>query len=146
MPNFATVLKGEIARIARKEVRAEIEELKKASVYYRSQIAALKRQVQALEKQVGRLARAGAKAAAVAPAKRAATSLRFSAKRLAVQRQKLGLSAAAFGTLIGVSGQTIYLWESGKTRPRASQLQSIAAARGLGKREAAAKLAELAPA
>ena len=87
MPNFATVLKGEIARIARKEVRAEIEELKKASVYYRGQIAALKRQVQTQERQIGRLARAGAKAAAVAPAEQASTSLRFSAKRLAVQRQ-----------------------------------------------------------
>ena len=53
-------------------------------------------------------------------------------------RQRLGLSAAAMGTLLGVTAQSIYKWEDGKARPRASQLQAIAAARKLGKREAAA--------
>jgi hypothetical protein len=32
MPNIASILKAEISRVARKEVRAEIETLKKASV------------------------------------------------------------------------------------------------------------------
>jgi hypothetical protein len=50
MPNIATLLKGEISRIARKEVRAETESLKKQSSQYRGQIAALKRQVADLEK------------------------------------------------------------------------------------------------
>jgi hypothetical protein len=44
--------------------------------------------------------------------------------------------------LIGVSGLTIYNWESGSTRPRDSQLPAIAAARALGKRDAQARLAE----
>jgi hypothetical protein len=50
MPNIATVLKGEISRIARKEVRLVTEGLKKQSVQHRSHIAALRRQVVALEK------------------------------------------------------------------------------------------------
>ena len=36
---------------------------------------------------------------------------------------------------------TIYNWESGKSRPRAAQLESLVSLRGLGKREALAKLA-----
>ena len=48
MPNIASVLKDEILRLARKEVRRELEGLKKASAQYRSDIAALKRQVIAL--------------------------------------------------------------------------------------------------
>ncbi|MFM8575649.1 MAG: helix-turn-helix domain-containing protein, partial [Limnohabitans sp.] len=55
-------------------------------------------------------------------------------------RKKLGLSAAEMGQLIGVSPQSIYHWETGKTRPRASQLEAIAAVRKLGKREVAARL------
>jgi transcriptional regulator with XRE-family HTH domain len=55
----------------------------------------------------------------------------------------LGLSAAAVATLLGVSGQSIYKWEEGKTRPRASQLPAIAALRKMGKREANARLAAL---
>ena len=45
MSNIATVLKAEISRIARKEIRAETESLKTQSTHYRSQIAALKRQL-----------------------------------------------------------------------------------------------------
>ncbi|MGZ5196264.1 MAG: hypothetical protein ACXWB8_12570 [Ramlibacter sp.] len=45
--------------------------------------------------------------------------------------------------MLGVSGQSIYKWEEGKTRPRASQLPAIAALRKMGKREANARLAAL---
>ncbi len=71
-------------------------------------------------------------------------ALRFSAKGFAKLRQRLGLSAAALGTLLGVTAQSVYKWEDGKARPRAAQLQAIAAVRKLGKREAAARLADMA--
>ena len=45
MPNLAGVLKEEIRRLARKEVRAELAATKKASAKCRKEIAALKRQV-----------------------------------------------------------------------------------------------------
>jgi transcriptional regulator with XRE-family HTH domain len=50
------------------------------------------------------------------------------------------LSAADYGKLVGVSGLTVYHWEHGKSRPRKAQLASLAAVRGIGKREAMAKL------
>jgi transcriptional regulator with XRE-family HTH domain len=46
------------------------------------------------------------------------------------------------GQLLGVSAQSVYHWESGKARPRASQLQAIAAVRKLGRRAVAAQLAQ----
>ena len=58
----------------------------------------------------------------------------------AALRKKLGLSATDMGKLIGVSGQSVYHWETGKTKPRANQLQAIAAVRKMGKRAVAAKL------
>lgn len=138
-------MKEEIARVARKEVRAETERLKKASTQYRTVIAALKRRVAALEQRVGQMSRAvGKKASPVAVEDQVATKHRFSAKRLAVQRQRLGLSAAQVATLLGVSAQSIYKWEDGKTRPRANQLPAIATLRGMSKRDAVARLAELA--
>jgi len=141
MPNIASILKDEILRLARKEVRQAVDGLKKASGQYRSDIAALKRQVAALEKQQARLEKKGPKKAGVEADGEASTRFRFSAKRFAAQRQKLGLSAGDMGTLLGVSGQTVYHWESGKTRPRQSQLAAIAAVRGLGKRAIKAQLA-----
>lgn len=144
MPNIASVLKSEIARLARKEVRSETDSLKKLSAQYRSDIAALKREVKTLQSQLRSLSRSAGKAAAPAEAADGADrQVRFSAKRLAAQRQKLGLSAQAFGALVGVTGQSIYKWESGHARPRPAQLRAIAAVRSLGKREVQARLQAL---
>ncbi len=144
MPNIASVLKEEIARVARKESRGDTQKLKKSSAQYRSDIAALKRRVQALEQMVARLSKASRKAApAAADTDEPASKLRFSAKGLASQRRRLGLSAADVARLLGVSGQSIYKWEDGKARPRASQLPAIASLRGLSKKQALAKLEAL---
>jgi len=146
MPDIATALKEEIARIARREIRADSLALKNASASYRSEIAALKRRIHDLEQQLrrhdpARVKKTTATAVPKAPAKR---HLRFRVGGLITLRKRLGLSAAEMGTLLGVSGQSIYHWEAGKAKPRASQLSAIAALRGIGKREAAARLAELA--
>jgi DNA-binding transcriptional regulator YiaG len=144
MPNIAIVLKDEIARIARKEVRAQTDEFKKASAQYRTHIAALRRRIDEMERQLKRVGKSAARADS-APASDEAedTPRRFSPTRLAAQRRKLGLSAADFASLLGVSGQSIYKWEHGEARPRRSQLEAIAALRGVGKREAAARLEKL---
>ena len=144
MSSFADQLKAEIARIARKEVRSETRALKKANAQYRSDIAALRRRLQELERAQARLAKGGRKAAAGAPVpdgeESASSGLRFRVAGFANLRKKLGLSAAQMGQLIGVSAQSVYHWETGKTRPRASQLAAIAAVRKLGKREVEARL------
>jgi DNA-binding transcriptional regulator YiaG len=142
VPNIASILKVEISRVARKEVRAEIETLKKASVAHRAAIAELRCQVNALEKELRRVAKGVVRPATPASGEEGATGTkrRFSAARLAAHRTKLGLSAASYGKLVGVSGQTIYHWEQGKARPRAAQLEGLAAARELGVREIAERL------
>lgn len=144
MPNLASMLKSEIARVARRELRAELQGLKKASAAYRGEIARLKRRIGALEQQVKRLAARPGREAPAADDEESDQKLRFSAKGLASQRKRLGLSAEAFGALIGASGQSVYKWESGKIRPRARHLPRIAELRGMGKREAAARLQALA--
>jgi DNA-binding transcriptional regulator YiaG len=136
MPNIAQILKSEISRVARKEVRAEIETLKKASGSYRSAIADLRRQIATLEKELRRSTKVSQKEVNANPQEDAAgTKRRFSAGRLAAHRAKVGISAASYGQLVGVTGQTIYHWEQGKARPRDAQLERLAAVRGLGARE-----------
>lgn len=160
MTNLATALKSEIEQVAHRALRDEAAQFKRAAATYQREISALQRRVESLEKLLGRLrgqpASAHAQPAlranrtprpkalvALDPEEQEAHPLRFSSKGFTKLRQRLGLSAAAMGTLLGVTAQSVYKWEDGKARPRASQLQAIAAARKLGKREAAAKLAEL---
>lgn len=95
MPNIGTVLKSEISRVSRKEVRGETLALKKSISQYRSQIADLKRRMHALEQQVKRAGRGrDREGLASSGAPEPGGSLRFSAKGLAAQRRRLGLSAA----------------------------------------------------
>jgi DNA-binding transcriptional regulator YiaG len=69
--------------------------------------------------------------------------VRFTAKGLRSQRQRLELSAADYGKLIGVTGQTIYSWEGETSRPRQQQVARIASLRHMGKTEAQARLQQL---
>ena len=143
MANIASLLKSEISRVARKEVRGDTAILKKAVSSYRSEIAALKRRALALEAELRRLGKAKAKAQPAAAEEQSARAKRFSPKGLVSQRKRLGLSALECGLLVGASGQSIYNWEDGMARPRAKHLQALAALRGMGKKDAAARLAEL---
>ena len=66
--------------------------------------------------------------------------VRFVAKGLKSQRNRLGLSAADYGRLVGVSAQSVYNWELGQASPRADQVKAIPALRGIGKQESKARL------
>jgi DNA-binding transcriptional regulator YiaG len=140
MPNIGTVLKDEINRLSRRESRRLIDPTKKAAAQHRRDIAALKQQVARLERQVALLTRKAGGAAAAAAAAAPAKPVRFVAKGLRSQRNRLGLSAADFGRLLGVSAQSVYNWEREVAHPRGEQLAKLAALRGVGKREAAARL------
>ncbi len=143
MPNIATLLKGEISRVARKEVRGETLALKKTVSAYRSQIAALKRRTQALEQQLRQLSRIRSKPEPSAKNAPPSGTGRFSAKGMVSLRRRLGLSASDCGLLLGASAQSIYNWEEGKVRPRAKHLAAIAGLKTLGKKEATARLISL---
>lgn len=140
--NIARALKEEIARIARKEVRSETDSLKKSSARHRKEIASLKRRLMEVE---GALRRASKATLAQRPEPDAGDGPvepagRFSAKGFAAHRSPLGLSALDMASLLGVSAQSVYHWEKGKSRPRASQMAGIIAVRKMGKREAAYRL------
>ena len=141
MPNIATVMREEITRLARKEIRNQTEALRKASTGYRRNIADLKRRVEDLERKVVQYRQKQPKTtqSQVGEIK----AVRYSAKRLQANRKRLGLSAADYARLIGVSDQTVYHWESGKSRPRKQQMAAYAALRNVGKKEAKARLAQL---
>ncbi len=144
MPNIGTVLRQEITRLSRRETRSEIDTMRKATAQHRHDLAALKRQIAALERQVALLSRkvlAAPAGAAPAPAA-AGRKVRFAAKGLRAQRERLRLSAGDFGRLLGVSAQAVYNWERGSVRPRATQIAKIAGLRTIGKREAQARLAQ----
>ena len=90
MANLASALKSEVARLARKELRAETESLKKTVAAQRSEIAALKRRTGELEKTVKALVRLvdkAGRAAAPSPSQAEEGQYRFRASGMASNRK-----------------------------------------------------------
>ena len=149
MSSLAQLLKSEIERLARKEVRQQLRKdahaLKKATSQHRSAIAALKRQTQALERamrELRRLHNVHKSPALKEEATAQGVPLRFRAAGMATNRKRLGLSGAAFGALVGVSAKSIFDWEQGKSKPKPHNLRAIAALRGISIEDARRRLRE----
>lgn len=134
MTTLATALKEEIRRLARKEIKAATQATAKAVAQHRREIAKLKRQIRDQEKKIASLQKGKP------TRQKVDESVRFSARSVKAQRMRLGLSAADYARLVGVSPLTIYNWEHGKSRPRQEQLAQLIAVRGIGKREALKRL------
>ena len=141
MPDVQSVLRQEIVRLARKEVRSELEATKKAVAQHRREIAELKRRNKVLERTVSYLQASETKRPKAEPSKaEPPQGTRFSVRSLRAQRRKLALSQEAFASLVGVSTGTIQNWESGRIKPVAKHLATLVTLRGIGKREAQKRL------
>ncbi len=144
MPNIGTVLKQEISRLSKKESKVLTDGIRRASAQYRHDIATLKRKLAELERRIGQLGKSSHRASAAGPEEvDDKPRMRFVAKGLHSLRVRLGLSAADLGVLLDASAQSVYNWENGSTKPRASQLAKIAGLRGVSKKQAHERLAEL---
>jgi len=136
MPNIAQILKDEIARISRREIKKATAVLHRSSAAYRKEIAALKRHIAGLERALKESNKRTKTPAATSEADEAAGH-RFSAQGFRTLRRRLGLSAPQLGKLLGVSEQSIYNWESKTSTPRSMHLATIVRLRSMGKREVA---------
>lgn len=155
MTNFVGTFKKEIARIARKELKVEIDGLRKQASAQRLEIAALRKQVKELQAGAARTGKSivsvraspggASDSRSTAPLKvRPGPKPVFTAERLREQRHRLGLTQEHAAQLLNVSALSLWKWEAGKAAPRASKIPSIMKFLTMGKREAQAQLAQLA--
>ncbi len=143
MPDVAKVLRDEITRLARKEIRQQIGPMKKTNAQLRQKVAALTKEVAEVERKLRTLESPQNQRLGPPSRDTSGKAVRFSPAWVKADRTRLGLSAKDYGALVGVSALTIYSWENGKSRPRAERLAAWAAIRGIGKREALRRLGQL---
>jgi DNA-binding transcriptional regulator YiaG len=131
------IIKSEIVRLAKREVR-------KISVPLGRDVRTLKATVSLLRKTVSELGRFAAlqqkeMEKGGVPLKATPEEVkvsRFSPRLIRSLRERLGLSQKEMATLAGVTIGAVYQWESGKFDPRDEKKAVIVALRKLGKREA----------
>ena len=143
--NVMKVLKEEIVRLSRKEIKKELATPRKSVVTQRGLIADLRRQVNSMQKELNAL-----KKAVPAPDKavleKAEPKGRFwmTGQGVKALRRRLGLTQSVFGKLAGVSNAAVVNWEShkGKINFRKATAGRLQGLKGLGKREVAEILAK----
>jgi DNA-binding transcriptional regulator YiaG len=147
MPNIVKVLKDEIQRIARKEIKVSASTLHKYNVSLKKTLVEIKRQLATMKQEVRQLKKFQGKHAKAEPrvAPETAEKLRFSAKGIRSLRSKLKLSQADFAKLVGVSSLAVYQWErkEGKLALRQTTKTKLAEIRGFGRKDALKKLEEI---
>ena len=144
MPNLALVLKEEIRRLARKEIRNDIARLRKDNAALKRTSADLKRRVAKLEADNKRLVAEIARQRKDdgLPVAEESQKARISGKSIRQLRAKFKMSREHFGKLLGVSSQSVYQWErqEGRLVLRDRTKQAVVEARRLGVREARKRL------
>ena len=144
MSNVAEVLKGEIKRISRKEVRSAIEDLEKSNHNLKKTVIDLKKRVASLEKENKFLTKEARKLKAEPPEEHNGNGRkdRLTSKGIRNLRSKLHLTQADFAKLVGASPQSVHLWENkeGPLNLRDKTKESILSMKGLSAKEARAEL------
>ena len=142
MPDVASVLKEEIRRLARKEVKTatsaqakQIRDLKSVVKELRGQVSGLQKRLTAVRTQ------AASVKTSVDDSGEEKKAIRISPASIRNHRKRLKLSQAQLGRLLGVSTTTVVFWESGRSAPRGGNRQALAEMRNLGRKDAEALLA-----
>jgi DNA-binding transcriptional regulator YiaG len=144
MPNIASILKSEIQRLAKKEVKAATAPLHKTIITLRKELSALKK----CQKANAMSAKVSTKSLNVASKESAdevkGPRVRPTGKTIATLRQKFGMTQSDFGKLLDVSNATILKWEKteGALNMRTASRQAFITIQKLGAKAARAILAE----
>ncbi|HKL21066.1 MAG TPA: helix-turn-helix domain-containing protein [Tichowtungia sp.] len=106
-------LKAEIIRLARKEIKQELEPIKRVNAAQRGYIADLRREITELQKEINLLKKVMPEEEVKAVEEKKDTPSRFwiTGKGVVSLRKRLDLTQAELAALAGVSAQSITKWE-----------------------------------
>ena len=142
MPNVASVLREEIKRLSRKEIRQSTNRIKGKVIALSKTVSRQRKQVAGLEKEIAQLRKvvmAGKPAPIAAPAE-ALKKARLGPRSIRAQRNRLKLTQAEYAKLLCVSSPTILAWEKGKSTPRGEKLAALVGIRKVSPAEARQRL------
>ncbi len=143
MGRMEETLKGEIARLARKEIRPAIDPLSKEVRELKRTIAQLVKTVNVLKKAADQNALTGLVTAS--PDQTSGDGIkttRISAKSIRGLRKKLGITQERLAILLNVSASAVAFWEQKRATPRGKNKAALLTLRKLGRRDVKRLLAE----
>ena len=127
-PSLATLLKADLTQLAARANRAihrRVTRLQRQARALRRANLEQRRGLARLERGVARLREVGGRSST-----RAASGPDIRPAAVRALRARLGMTREQFARYLGVSPGSIFLWESGRARPRANSLARLRKAQG----------------
>ncbi len=134
MAKIEGIIKAEIMRLAKKEVRAVFRPLKREVWQMSSKLSSLSKGIASLNRVAKELHLEEAEPKLEASPEEVKAS-RLSPERISRLRKKLGISQREMGILVGASLGSVLSWEKGKSKPRPDKKAVLVALRKLKKRD-----------
>jgi DNA-binding transcriptional regulator YiaG len=136
-----SIIKSEIQRLAKREIRSTFIPLRREVRAMRLRLSALSKTFSILNRLAKeQLQKALKKELEATPEELKAS--RLTPDRIQRLRKKLGISMRELGVLTGVGLSSVAMWERGKFRPRGEKKAALVALRKMRKREVKKLLAE----
>ncbi len=143
MPKLEQVLKSEIIRLAKKQIRLVCIPLAREVRQLKRRMSQMSKTVAALDKLRAEFeAKKAAEGVKLEAPEEKVKAARLSPLLIKDLRKRLGLSQGQLACLVGVSRQAMAFWELGKSRPQRRNRAALVAFRGVGRREAKRMLGE----
>ena len=147
MARLEQVLKSEIIRLARKQIRAVCGPLAREVRQLKRRVSQMSKTVAALDKLRAELeAKRAAEGVKLEAPEEKVKAARLSPLLIKKLRARLGLSQGQLACLVGISGPAVPHWELGRSKPQGPNRAALVALRGLGRREVKRMLGEKAEA
>jgi len=135
MGKVEAIIKSEIVRLAKREMRKAVAPLRKDVRTLKGAVSQLRKTVLNLERFVSLQKKEWEKKAPLGAAPEEVATSRLSPRLIRSLRERLGLSQRDFARLAGVTPLAVYQWETGIFKPKKEKKSMLVALRKLGRRD-----------
>ena len=136
MGKIESVMRDEIQRLARKEIRRAVEPLRKENQELKRRVIKLEKLAQPIHKEIKKRSEAKLESMADLHAPEdEVKAARITPAWVQNLRMKLNLSQPELAGLVGVSASAVRSWEYDLSNPRGQNREALVALRKLGRRD-----------
>ena len=144
MAKLESIIKSEITRLAKHEVRTVFRPLRKEVWGLRLKLSNLIKNFTVLDRLAKEISKTKSTEPKLEASQEEVKASRLTPERIAGLRRKLGISQREMGVLTGASLGAVASWEKGKFKPQGEKKAALVALRKLRKRDVKKILTEMA--
>ena len=142
MAKLESIIKSEIQRLAKREVRSKFLPLRREVWGMKLKLSNLIKNFTVLDRLVKGLAKTKSTEPKLEATPEEVKASRLTPERIRGLRKKLGISQRELGLLVGATTGAVLSWEKGKFKPQGEKKAALVALRKIRKRDVRKMLAE----